>query len=85
MVLASLNRMTCPVIAVDLCLMVLPRAFSLLDIVGRANQKKLSTAVPYMLNKLDANPDRLRDHRIEQGFIRWRELVAIFSIATAYA
>ena len=52
---------------------VLPRAFSLLNIVGYANQKKLSTAVPYMLKKLEANPDRLRDHRIEQDLMRWRE------------
>ena len=52
---------------------VLPRAFPLLDIVGRARQKKLSSAVPYMLKKLEANPDRLRDHRIEQDLMRWRE------------
>jgi hypothetical protein len=49
---------------------VLPREFSLLNTVGRANQKKLSTVVPHMLKKLTDNPDRLRDHRIEQDFMR---------------
>jgi hypothetical protein len=53
--------------------LILPRAFPLLDIVGRANPKKLSAAVPQMLSKLKANPDRLRDHRIEQDLMRWRE------------
>jgi hypothetical protein len=53
--------------------LILPRAFPLLDIVGRASPKKLSAAVPQMLSKLKANPDRLRDHRIEQDLMRWRE------------
>jgi hypothetical protein len=52
---------------------VLPRAFPLLGVVGRANPKKLSMAVPHMLKKVESNPDRLRDHRIEQDLMRWRE------------
>jgi hypothetical protein len=52
---------------------VLPRAFPLLDIAGRAGRKKLSIAVPHMLKKLESNPDRLRDHRIEQDLMRWKE------------
>lgn len=52
---------------------ILPRAFPLLGIVGHSNPKKLSIAVPHMLKKLEANPDRLRDHRVEQDLARWRE------------
>ena len=52
---------------------VLPRAFPLLDIVGRANPKRLSLVVPSMLKKLEANPDLLRDYRVEQDLMRWRQ------------
>jgi hypothetical protein len=51
--------------------MILPRAFPLVDIVGCASPKKLSTAVPRILKKLASNPDRLRDYRIEHGLTRW--------------
>ena len=50
---------------------VLPRAFPLVEIVGRANPKKLSAAVPRIMKKLEANPDRLRDHRVEHDLTEW--------------
>lgn len=53
--------------------LILPRAFPLLDIACRADPKKLSAAVPHMIKKLEANPDRLRDHCVEQGLMRWRQ------------
>jgi hypothetical protein len=53
--------------------MILPRAFPLVDIVGRASPKKLSTAVPQILKKLEANQGRLRDYRMEHDLTRWLE------------
>jgi hypothetical protein len=52
---------------------VLPRSFPLLEIVGHAQPQKLSIAVPGFLKKLESNPDRLRDHRVEHDMAQWRE------------
>jgi hypothetical protein len=53
--------------------MLLPRATPLVEIVGRASPGKLATAVPGILKKLEANPPRLRDHRVEHEIANWRE------------
>lgn len=64
---------------------VLPRAFSLFDVVGHAHQKKLSTAAPYMLKKLEANPDRLRDQPNRAVFDAVAGVVGGWGITAAYA
>jgi hypothetical protein len=53
--------------------MLLPRSLPLVEIVGRASPKKLATAVPRILKKLEQNPDRLRDCRAEFELMNWRE------------
>lgn len=50
---------------------VLPRALSLIDIVGRSASTKLGDAAPRMLNKLRKNPERLRDYQSEAIISRW--------------
>jgi hypothetical protein len=51
---------------------ILPRAIPLIDIVGRASADKLSAAVPRILKKLESNPERLRDYRVEGALADWR-------------
>lgn len=48
-----------------------PRALALLDAIGHQGSGKLQQALPHALKKLQTNPDRLRDHRLEWCLERW--------------
>jgi hypothetical protein len=50
-----------------------PRMLALLDSIGRQGSGKLQQSLPHALKKLRANPDRLRDHRLEWCLQRWVE------------
>ncbi|GGP02203.1 RNA-directed DNA polymerase [Nonomuraea glycinis] len=50
---------------------VLPRAVPLIEIVGQAARAKLDKAAPKALAKLQKNPDRLRDHKVESILAQW--------------
>jgi hypothetical protein len=53
--------------------MVLPRALPLVEIVGRANPRKIAITAPRIIKKLEKNPDRLRDYRVEFELENWCE------------
>jgi hypothetical protein len=48
-----------------------PRTLALLDAVGHQGDGKLQQALPHAVKKLRANPDRLRDHRLEWCLEQW--------------
>jgi hypothetical protein len=50
---------------------VLPRAIPLIEIVGNSASAKLDKSVPKFLDKLQKNPDRLRDYRVEWLLNQW--------------
>jgi hypothetical protein len=49
-----------------------PRALALLDALGHQGSGKLLQVLPHALKKLEANPARLRDHRLEWCLRRWQ-------------
>jgi hypothetical protein len=48
-----------------------PRGLALLDALGHQGAPKLQQALPHALKRLQSNPDRLRDYRVEWCFERW--------------
>jgi hypothetical protein len=51
--------------------LVIPRSLPLVEIAGRANQRKVSGVMPGILGKLRRNPKRLRDFRVESELEKW--------------
>jgi hypothetical protein len=49
----------------------LPRAIPLIEIVGRSSPDKLSKVARPHLDRLQKNPERLRDHRVESIISNW--------------
>jgi hypothetical protein len=50
---------------------ILPRAVPLIEIVGRKAADRLGKAAPKILKKLQSNPSRLRDHKVERIIRSW--------------
>jgi len=48
-----------------------PRALALLDALGHQNVGRLRLALPHARRRLQTNPARLRDHRLEYCLRRW--------------
>jgi hypothetical protein len=48
-----------------------PRALALLDALGQQGVEKLQKALPHALRRLQSNPERLRDYRLEWCLRSW--------------